>query len=277
MPNTASPGAAQTEPDDVLSIILHSWLQEQEHRYRHILFVADGEWSEWTRRCLAQSDRILLVGPAGGDPAIRTLERYCNPRTRKELVLMHDDGTAEPSGTLAWLAARDVAAHHHLRWNAADHWARLAPPADGPSRGHGLQRRRGAGPGPHRRHPGFGGGRAAGGLHRRGQRGHFMGGAWATGLTPAEGMQLAVGLANPASLIDRTFPYTAVMASAKVTAVIREVLGKRQIEDLWRPFFCVSTNLSTATPVIHERGSLWRSVRSSIALPGIFTEFEREK
>lgn len=271
------PGAAQTEPDDVLSIILNSWLQEQERHYRHILFVADGDWSEWTRRCLAQSDRILLVGPAGGDPAIGPLERYCNPRTRKELVLMHDDGTAEPGGTLAWLQERDVAAHHHLRWNDAEHWARLARRLTG--RAVGMV---------------FSGGAARGLAHigairalmEAGQpvdyigaasMGAFIGGAWATGLTPVEGMQLAARLANPDNLLDRTFPYTSVMTSAKVTAVIREVLGERQIEDLWRPFFCVSTNLSTATPVIHERGSLWRSVRASIALPGIFTPILNEK
>ncbi len=271
------PGAAQTEPDDVLSIILNSWLQEQERRYRHILFVADGEWNEWTRRCLAQSDRILLVGPAGGDPAIGTLERYCNPRTRKELILMHDDSTAEPSGTQAWLADRDVAAHHHLRWNDTDHWARLARWLTG--RAVGMV---------------FSGGAARGMAHigairaleEAGQpvdyigaasMGAVIGGMWAVGLTTAEGMQLAARLSNPANLIDRTFPYTAVMASAKVTAVIHEVMGERQIEDLWRPFFCVSTNLSTAMPVIHERGLLWRSVRSSIALPGIFTPILNEK
>jgi CRISPR-associated DxTHG motif protein len=107
--------------------------------------------------------------------------------------------------------------------------------------------------------------------------GALMGGGWAAGLTPKSGMELAARMANPQYLLDRTLPFTSVMASEKVTAAIREVMGDRQIEDLWRPFFCVSTNLSIAEPVIHERGSLWRAVRASIALPGVFTPILNEK
>lgn len=269
-------GAAQTEPDDTLSIVLNSWLQEQERHYRHILFVADPDWTNWTQRCLAQSDRILLIAEAGGDAAEGPLEHYCNPRTRKELVLVHADAVSEPSGTLPWLLKRDVATHYHVRWSDADHWRRLARRLTGKAVG-----------------AVFSGGAARGmahigairALYESGQpvdyiggasMGAFIGGAWATGLTPKEGLEMAARMANPDYLLDRTFPYTAVMASKKITAVIREVLGDRQIEDLWRPFFCVSTNLTSARPVIHDRGALWRSVRASIALPGVFTPILNE-
>ena len=84
-------------------------------------------------------------------------------------------------------------------------------------------------------------------------------------------------MANPRYLLDRTFPYTSVMASHKITAVMQEIFGDRQIEDLWRPFFCVSTNLSAAVPVIHERGPVWRAVRASIALPGVFSPILTER
>lgn len=271
------PGAAQTEADDALSILLNSWLQEQETHYQYILFVADGEYTNWTQRCLAQADRILLVGAAGADPSPGPLERFCNPRTRQELVLLHDEGVAQPQGTLPWLTAREVVAHHHVRWGEETHWQRLARRLIG--RAVGMV---------------FSGGSARGLAHigairaviEAGQpvdviggtsMGAFIGGGWATGMTPAMGMELAARMANPDYLLDRTFPYTSVMASQKVTAAIKEVLGDGQIEDLWRPFFCVSTNLSIAEPVIHERGALWRSVRSSIALPGVFTPILNEK
>jgi predicted acylesterase/phospholipase RssA len=42
------------------------------------------------------------------------------------------------------------------------------------------------------------------------------------------------------------------------------------IEDLPRPFFCISANLTRAEAVIHERGVLWHAVRASLSLPGIF-------
>ena len=270
-------GAAQTEADDALSIVLNSWLQQQESRLSHILFVADGGWTNWTRRCLSQADRILLVGVAGSRATPGSLEHYCNPRTRKELVLLHPATADNPSGTRAWLEPREVTAHHHVRQGDAAHWQRLARMLTGRAVG-----------------AVFSGGAARGLAHIGAVRalddagqpvdyiggtsmGAFIGGGWALGLTPDDGMALAARMANPDYLLDRTFPYTSVMASGKITAVMQEVFGDRQIEDLWRPFFCVSTNLSVATPVIHDRGPLWRAVRSSIALPGVFSPILTDK
>ncbi len=265
------PGAAQTEPDDALSIVLNRWLQAQESAYAHILFVADPGWSHWTQRCLAQSDRILLAGVAGTDPQPGPLEHYCNPRTRKELVLLHPADSREPAGTLAWLEPRDVATHHHVRQGDAAHWRRLARRLTGRTAG-----------------VVFSGGAARGMAHIGVVRaldeagievdaiggtsmGALLGACWAVGMNAAAFMEAGERLANPDQLLDRTFPYSAVMASRKVTAVIHELFGERQIEDLWRPFFCVSTNLSIAAPVIHDRGPLWRAVRASTALPGVFS------
>ncbi|MDX1644981.1 MAG: patatin-like phospholipase family protein, partial [Thermoanaerobaculia bacterium] len=42
------------------------------------------------------------------------------------------------------------------------------------------------------------------------------------------------------------------------------------IEDLWLPFFCVSSNMSNAGLVIYERGPASKAVRASVALPGVF-------
>jgi len=41
------------------------------------------------------------------------------------------------------------------------------------------------------------------------------------------------------------------------------------IEDLPIPFFCISSNLSQARMVVHERGPLSRAIRASVALPGV--------
>ncbi len=270
-------GVSQTESDDALSIVLNSWLQQQEQAYRHIIFVADAEWSQWTQRCLAQADRILLVGLAGQDPQPGPLEAVCNPRTRKELVLLHPAAAAEPTGTLPWLTARELAAYHHLRLGDASHWQRLARRLTG--RAVGLV---------------FSGGAARGLAHIGVARaleeagigidiiggssmGAFIGGCLARGMVAADGLRGSAGRANARSLLDRTFPYTAIMTSRKITDVMRDYFGDRQIEDLWQPFFCVSTNLSIAAPVVHERGPLWRAVRASTALPGVFSPILNEK
>jgi NTE family protein len=41
------------------------------------------------------------------------------------------------------------------------------------------------------------------------------------------------------------------------------------IEDCWLPFYCVSSNLTTARPTIHRRGSLLWAVTASASLPGV--------
>jgi predicted acylesterase/phospholipase RssA len=46
--------------------------------------------------------------------------------------------------------------------------------------------------------------------------------------------------------------------------------GDVQIEDLWRPFLCVSSNLTHAEPLVHATGSLWHALRASTAIPGMF-------
>ena len=45
--------------------------------------------------------------------------------------------------------------------------------------------------------------------------------------------------------------------------------GPQEIEDLWLPFFCVSTNLSNADVEVHQVGSLWRFVRASMTIVGM--------
>lgn len=264
-------GMAQLELDDPLSIVLNNWLQEQGRIYRHILFVADPAWTNWSQRCLAQGDHILLVGRAESDPAPGRMEAACNPRARQELVLIHRDGTVSPANTLAWLAPRPVAAHHHVCEDQPAHWQRLARRLTGRTVG-----------------AVFSGGAARGLAHigviqaldESGQAvdyiagtsmGAFIGGGWALGLNPAQGIELAKRMANPDYLLDRTFPYTSVMASRKLTSAVQEIFGDTQIEDLWRPYFCVSTNLTSAGLVIHDRGPLWRAVRASISLPGVFS------
>jgi predicted acylesterase/phospholipase RssA len=51
---------------------------------------------------------------------------------------------------------------------------------------------------------------------------------------------------------------------------MREVYGDRDIEDLWLPFFCVSTSLTRARTVLHRRGPLVQALRASVAIPGLF-------
>src|SRR5262249_19795759 len=49
-----------------------------------------------------------------------------------------------------------------------------------------------------------------------------------------------------------------------------------QIEDLWLPYFCNSSNLSKAEVAVHDRGLLWWWIRASSSIPGIWPPVIRD-
>jgi predicted acylesterase/phospholipase RssA len=70
--------------------------------------------------------------------------------------------------------------------------------------------------------------------------------------------------------MDYTFPAVAVTAGKNLTAQLKKRFGDQEIEDLWISFFCVSTDLNESRLRVHERGLLWKYVRASASIPGLF-------
>ena len=60
------------------------------------------------------------------------------------------------------------------------------------------------------------------------------------------------------------------MSGGKVLRLMKSLYGDRAIEDLWTPFFSISTNLTRARVDVDRRGPLWRAVRKSMSIPGVF-------
>jgi len=72
---------------------------------------------------------------------------------------------------------------------------------------------------------------------------------------------------NPLS--DYTFPLIALFRGRKVSQLLRQNFGEIRIEELPKPFFCVSSDLTSGRIHVHRSGPLWRALRASVALPGI--------
>jgi NTE family protein len=70
-------------------------------------------------------------------------------------------------------------------------------------------------------------------------------------------------------LSDWTLPLVALTRGRRASWLLREAFGAIDIEDLAKPFFCVSTNLSGVGRVVHRRGPLWLWLRASSAIPGV--------
>jgi predicted acylesterase/phospholipase RssA/CRP-like cAMP-binding protein len=272
-------GAAQIPLDTPTSAILDSWMSAQETQYRYILYEADPEFSTWTRRCVRQADRIVLLAQSNENPVPGPLEaaiQTMDSKGRVELVLLHPANVTRPTETSRWLSQRKVHAHYHVSMNDDAHYHRLARLLIGQANGLVLS-----------------GGGARGFAHLGVLRaleelnipidriggtsmGSLIGAGVAMGRENEEMWQLAHSFSSPRRIFDYTLPFVSLMASKKVTRLMMELFGELHIEDLWQPYFCISANLTQAEPVVHQRGPLWKSVRASIAIPGVFTPILHE-
>ena len=266
-------GGAQIDADHPMDVALIGWLGQQEADHDYVVYEAATSWSAWTQRCLRQADRIVLLGDASDTPAVGAVEEQLwrsGVRARVELVLVQRDDCAQPAGTMAWLEKRRVHAHHHLRMRNDQDWRRLVRRLTGRATGLALSG------GAARGHAHIGVIRA---LEEAGVEIDLIGGTSMGALVgallamdaPAQRMvDFARTFSVRRKLLDLTLPLVSFLTSGRVTAVLRALCGEVQIEDLWRPFVCVSSNLTRAEPLVHTTGSLWHALRASTAIPGMF-------
>jgi len=72
---------------------------------------------------------------------------------------------------------------------------------------------------------------------------------------------------NPVN--DYTLPFVALTRGDRVTRRLKRYFGDLTFDQTWQPFYCVSSNLTKGDVELHLEGELWRSLRASIAIPGI--------
>ncbi|MGZ5432366.1 MAG: cyclic nucleotide-binding and patatin-like phospholipase domain-containing protein [Thermoanaerobaculia bacterium] len=266
-------GTAQLPEQDPRSAPLVAWLNQHESRHGIIVYEADAEPTEWTERCLRQADHVVLVADASEDPSPAAIERLLTSGPvgpRRTLVLLHPNGDCLPTGTQRWLEQRRVDNHYHVRWDRPDDFARVGRFLTG--RAIGLV---------------LGGGGARGFAHIGVLRalqesgvpidmigGTSMGASLAAqhamGWTPEKieevNRKVWVEIAPHKEF---TLPILSIVGNRGSTRCGQMMYGDVLIEDLWIPFFCVSSNLSTATANVHRTGSLLWSVTASASIPGV--------
>jgi len=281
------PGASQTPLDSPSSLMINAWLDEKECNQQFVVYDATvntvhcGRLSAWTQRCVEDADLLLLVSDAGKDPAPGDVEKIlaaANPNARMELVLVHPHDCTIPANTSAWLdknrgGASPIQAHYHVRQRNQADVRRMVRRISGQTVGLALS-----------------GGGARGWAHigaiqaleEAGIEVDWVGGAsigsiiaagYALGWTPADLGKLASGFSDPKKLLDYTFPYASITATQRISNLLQQICGEADIEDTWRPFFCVSANLTKGEEQIHLNGKLWKAIRASMAFPAIFAPF----
>jgi len=253
------------------------WFQTLERDNDFVFYRATAEMDAWTRLCLRQADRIFLV--VGQDAQFRKspiIESLLNKfRNRVELVFLHENHVAFPSSPPGWLTGFKSHFHHHVRPTRTNDIQRFSNHVTGQALGLVL-----AGGGAR----GFAHLGAIRALREKGLRFDLVGG---TSMGAIVGAGLACGWDDDElefrmreafvkidPLSDYAVPRIALMRGRKVTSLLRETFGDHAIEDLWRTFYCVSSDLTEGRNHIHREGAIWRALRASIAIPGILPPVE---
>lgn len=102
--------------------------------------------------------------------------------------------------------------------------------------------------------------------------GAVVGGIFCAGhLQPYKEWLLTLTRSAVFSLTDFTFTRQGFVKGEKVFSTILDMTGPQNIEDLPIPFTAVATDIANMSEVHINKGDLFRALRASIAIPGIFT------
>ncbi|MEM7196429.1 MAG: patatin-like phospholipase family protein [Pseudomonadota bacterium] len=273
----AFPGRHSSDSDVV------QWLNKLENDFDFILYELSRTESEWSSTAIRQSDAALLIAD---EDAINRDD--CKPNAAESLALksLHDaecrlvcmQTNASVNGTDRWLFNRSVASHHHVFNRDPHDVARVARYLTGNAVGLLA-----SGGGAYcAAHVGFF--RA---LTEAGIRADIFGGASGGAATISAMTVDHVSFEQMSEIIDQMFvksgslkkltlPIFSVLDQQAFDESLKWLAENKRIEDLNRPFFAVSTNLSTGSEVVHTRGPLWRALRASASIPALLPPYTTE-
>lgn len=253
------------------------WLNALESGTDFIVYIMDETLTEWTEKCIRQADALLLVADETAPVELNPCERFAfavHPVSARRLVILHRTRSDSASGTRSWLEQRDVLMHHHAALHDAADVRRLFRFVSGRALGFVA-----------------GGGGALGSAHLgvyKTFRGLGVDFDFLGGTSAGAAMMAAFACGADAERVDQgthnifvkarafrrpTLPRYGLIDHKIFDRALRAEYGDLLIEDLWMPFFAVSTNLGAQKPKIHRRGPVWQAVRASGSIPGVLPPF----
>jgi NTE family protein len=270
----AKMGAKAAVLDSRVSEEPTEWFNRFEAEHDVVFYQGDEPDSTWTSFCLRQADRVMLIARADESVPLHPFQRRFFKRellTPPELLLVHPDALKH-RGLPQHIELRSdlFGTHHHIRSGNADDLKRLARfiagsavnvvLAGGGARGFA--------------HIGVLKALKEAGVPFDYVAGTSMGGIIAAGIAMEWSIEELTERVRDAFVVNKplsdfTLPLIALFRGARVSALLRKHFGDIRIEDLPKPYFCVSSDLTTGRDYVHRSGPLWRALRASVALPGI--------
>jgi NTE family protein len=247
------------------------WFADLEKSCDFLLLPATSKSPAWTRFCLQQCDRVLVLANGDSEPHLPPIPKpdrgFGAASIPLDLVLGWR-GEVTTRLNARWLELIRPAAHYHVR--AVIDIARVARLVFG--RGTSLV---------------LSGGGARGLAHvgaiqaLREQDvaidaiggtsiGAVIGAMHALGWDLAGAASSCVDVFSQNRFTDFALPRIALFSPRKFERTLGKWFGALNIEDTPLPFFCVSTNLSQGKAEIHRSGPMATWLQASTAIPGVF-------
>lgn len=248
------------------------WFSQVERDYDFVLYAGEAEDGGWRHVIGRQVDRLFRVarGDAAPPPDGQIHAEPLQAQRLVDLILIQPKARKAPSGSQAWVDVLQPARLFHVRRDHADDAARMARVLTGRAVGLVLS---GGGA---RAYAHVGAIKA---LRERGVPIDFVGGV---SMGAIIGAGVAIGwdteeldgrirdaFVDSSPLDDIALPLLAMTRGDKVRERLAKHFDDIQIADLWLPFFCVSSNLTTGVYQMHKAGLLREALRATISLPGV--------
>lgn len=253
---------------------------ESEKKYKNIIVLFDAIDSPLSKTILNRAETIYVLVDSESnhqfEPFIESIIHNDDYRKqiKFELILSHNTVKKFPQDTGKWLEKKHFFQHHHLRSDNDTDYRRLLRFFSGNAIGLVL-----------------GGGGSRGWLHLGVIKalmeanipidaiggtsvGSIVAGCYLAAQGQYEGLlekftHINDKSAPPFTLKDYTLPVISLMNAERLTNSVEYVCDKLNIEDLWQPFFCISSNVTTYKEQMHHIGSLFQKMRASLAIPGL--------
>lgn len=267
----------QDVPDGQLST---AWIMAQEAADKRLVLICEepAAQPEWARQVEETSEINFIViqtsevAPSHSPPSALEQHLYdTSIPANTHLVLLRPSADVPIRNSAAWLDQRPVGLHHHVALGHNEDMARLARFIKGEARGIV-----------------FCGGGAFGTAHlgmvkalrEHGHNFDIVGGT-SMGAAIAGGFAMGHSADRVMDICDDMFVRSRAMK--RLTAPVHSILEHRyfdmqlrrhyegyDIADLPLNFYAISTSLTHSDLSIRRHGPLWKAVRASTAIPGIF-------
>lgn len=256
------------------------WIRSQEAASRRLVLLCRSPDKErdWADAIVETSDIGVIVADLSKDGGqvrgVSDFERRLydtSLTTNLHLVLVRDRHDTSLRNTAQWLSGRPVGLHHHVALDQPRDLERLSRFLTGDALG--LI---------------FCGGGALGTAHLGMTKallehgfvfdmvggtsmGAAIGGAYAMGLSPDEILDVCDDLFVRRRAMKRlTAPSYSIIDHRFFDEQLKDYYNGFEIEDLPLSFYAVATSLTHNDLSVQRHGSLWKAVRASCAIPGVF-------